>query len=176
MMRRTRMTALAALAVTVAAGCGSERPVAVPTHRPASPPPPSAALPRPTSADCPKLSARGRSITHLDYVDFVQANGRNYIADLNRVPLITRAEVGARVMWVRCSFSKLNEATGQVPPKPRDGDAAFLAPGTALYAIRGWSPACRLAASHDGRLHVYLAHQPGGRVATPERCALANVG
>ncbi len=128
------------------------------------------------SADCPKLSARGRSITHLDYVDFVQANGRNYVADLDRVPPITGVEIGTRVLWVRCSFSKLNYATGQVPPMPRDGDAAFLTPGTAVYAIRGWPPACRLAASHDGKWHVYLAYRSGGRVATPERCSLQHGG
>jgi hypothetical protein len=147
----------------------------VATHRSASTPSPSAGSGRPMSADCPKLSARGRSVTHLDYVDFVQANGRNYVADLYRVPPITGAEIGDRVLLVRCSFSKLNQATGQVTPEPRDGDAAFLTPGTAVYAIRGWSPACRLAASHDGRLHVYLAYQLGGRVATPEPCSLKHV-
>lgn len=176
-MRCFRVIGPAFLAVATAAGCASERPVAVPTPRPASTPSPSAGLARPMSADCPKLSAaRGLSFAAVDYVDFLQANGRNYIAGLHRVPPVTGADIGARVLWVRCSFSKLNEATGQVPPKPRDGDAAFLAPGTAVYAIRGWPPACRLAASHDGRLYVYLSYQPGGHVATPERCSLQHGG
>jgi hypothetical protein len=108
----------------------------------------------------------------VDYVDFLQANGRNYIAGLTRVPPITSTDLGAHVLTVRCSFSELNHRTDQMTPQPRDGDAAFLTPGTPVYSIRGWSPECRLAAHEPGQLHVFLAYRTGGKVATPESCAL----
>jgi hypothetical protein len=59
-------------------------------------------------------------------------------------------------------------------PLPRDGDAAFLTPGTPVYAIHGWPPRCRLAATHDGRLYVYLAQLPEASIATTAGCALRN--
>ena len=98
--------------------------------------------------------------------------GKQYIAGLTAVPAPSRADLGQVVTRVRCSFQQLNDHTQQQTPLPRDGDAAFLPPGTAVYAIRGWSPRCRLAAEHDGRLYVYLAYRTGAAVATPEPCAL----
>ena len=60
-----------------------------------------------------------------------------------------------------------------MPAAPfRDGDAAFLTPGTLAYAVTGWPTTCRLAASHDGRLHVYLAYRQHTPRVTPEPCAL----
>ena len=163
----------AAVALAGAVGCTSQgAPTAAPDQPPSNLAPTTTRSPV-AGPDCPPTSTRhGGGITTIDYVDFVQANGRNYIADLHRVPAISQADLGPRVLTVRCSFSQLNDRTGASTPTPRDGDAAFLAPGTPVYAIRGWPPNCRLAARHDGRLHVYLAYRPGGKVATPERCAL----
>jgi hypothetical protein len=108
----------------------------------------------------------------VDYVDFLQANGRNYIADFGVGLRVSPPDLGTVVLRVRCSYAAVNNATGMVSGPPRDGDAAFLTPGTKVYNLRGWSPLCRLAAVHDQAWHVYLAYQPDTEVATPEPCAL----
>jgi hypothetical protein len=174
-MGPTATALILAGAMTFAAGCTGHGSLSSP------PPSPSTTAPQASGgqarADCPPTSRpKGGGFATIDYVDFVQANGRNYIADLHPVPAITRADLGPRVLTVRCSFSQLNERTGMMTPQPRDGDAAFLTPGTQVYAIRGWSPKCRLAASHDSQLHVYLAYRPGSRVAAPEACGLQQNG
>jgi hypothetical protein len=109
----------------------------------------------------------------IDYVDFVQAFGRQYIAHLRpSVGTVKRGDLGRTVLTSRCSFSALNDRTGRAPSTTRDGDTGFLVPGTPVHAINGWDVHCRLAAAHDGQLNVYLAYRHGGRVATPRACAL----
>jgi hypothetical protein len=120
---------------------------------------------------CPKV-AGGNGYAAVDYVDFVQALGHNYVADLagHRVRA-TRAELAQVVLRSRCSFSALNDRTQKDPGKARDGDTAFLPPGTPIYALKGWSQECRLAAEHDGRVHVYLAMDDRSATAQPRACA-----
>jgi len=170
-MRGLPTAVLLMLAVGVAAGCAAQPPAARPRLVAATPTRTANVAPH-AAADCPKLARRERSMVTIDYVDFLQAGGRNYIADLHPVAPITRADLGTRVLSVRCSYARLNHETGRQTPPPRDGDAAFLQPGTPVYAIHGWSPSCRLAASWEGRLRVYLAYQPHAAFATPEACAL----
>lgn len=134
-----------------------------------------------TSPDCPRFgSPPGGGFAIVEYVDFLQALGRNYIAGLGHMDTITNNDLGSQVLVVRCSIAAVNNTTHQVPLEPfRDGDAAYLAPGTPVYSVHGWPISCRLAARRvDGALHVYLAYQPNTRVATPEACALraANTG
>jgi len=152
------------------AGCGSRAPsISAGGVRPAE------SVRQPGLAPgCPPAHAPpGGGQAAVDYVDFLQANGRNYIADLagNRVR-ISPSDLGPVALQVRCSYAAVNDATGLVLGEPRDGDSAFLAPGTRVYTVRGWSPLCRLAAMHDHVLLVYLAYRPDVKVATPEPCAL----
>src|SRR3954447_26392262 len=172
-MRSAATALITTAALAFATGCATDGPstVAPQAKVATSPPAPSTS---PTTADCPPtVTPKGGAYATVDYVDFVQANGRNYIAGLTRVPPLGSTDLGARVLTVRCSFSDLNDRTGKMAPSPRDGDAAFLTPGTPVYAIRGWPPNCRLAAREHGQLRVFLAYRPGGKVATPESCALA---
>jgi hypothetical protein len=113
----------------------------------------------------------------VDYVDFIQVDGRTYIANLSRqAGSVSRADLGRTVLVSRCAFSRLNDRTGQAPAETRDGDTGFLLPGTPVQKIRGWSVSCRLAAAHDGRLNVYLAYRDGDDVARPRPCALRRPG
>ena len=108
----------------------------------------------------------------IDYVDFVRYDSRDFVSSLD--PLTRRPlrgeQLGPVVFHVRCSLSRLNDRTGKDAPEQRDGDAAFLIPGTPVYAVKGWPTSCRLAARHDGRLHLYLAYRNGGRTAAPLPC------
>jgi len=185
--RRTSLTvvgasviaAIAVIAVATTPGwVGQDRsratlagPAASSTSPVASPSTSASVLP--PGGDCPTTVTSKGGATMIDYVDFVQANGRMYIAGLQTpVAPLPRADLAGVVLRVRCSLQQLNDATHQPTPPPRDGDAAFLSAGTPVFAIRGWSPQCRLAAERGGRLEVYLAYRPGGKVATPEPCAL----
>ncbi|MEY2431804.1 MAG: hypothetical protein QOC92_1529 [Acidimicrobiaceae bacterium] len=170
-------SAVAALITTVAlataSGCaGDESPLAMPGPH-ATPTSLRASSVSAPAAGCPPvITPKGGGFASVDYVDFVQSYGRNYITGLIRVPPIANSDLGPRVLTVRCSFSELNSRTGHMTPPPRDGDAAFLPAGTPVYSIRGWSPSCRLAGREHGELHVFLAYRQGGTVATPESCAL----
>jgi hypothetical protein len=49
--------------------------------------------------------------------------------------------------------------------RPKDGDAAFLNPGTALYAVKGYKASFRIAAWEDGRLTLFEADSnPAARI------------
>lgn len=127
---------------------------------------------RPTVESCPKV-AGGQGYAAVDYVDFIQAFGHQYVADFagRVIPAPARTDLGEVVLRSRCSFAALNDRTHKDPGEARDGDTAFLAAGTPIHAIKGWSTQCRLAAAHNGRLHVYLAMEDHAAVATPRPCA-----
>lgn len=125
---------------------------------------------------CPAMAAKASGAPMavvVDYVDFVVVGRTTYIAGLEQLPRVDKTELDKVVMTSRCSFSELNHRTGQMTPTPGNGHTAYLPPGTPVYAIRGWSPACRLAAEHDGELHVYLAQQDGATESRPATCAVS---
>lgn len=137
--------------------------------------PPQLSTVRPPVDGCPTIAAKAPGApgsAMVDYVDFVVVGRMTYLAGPEPVPRVERTELGEIVMTSRCSFRELNDRTGQMTPMPGDGDTGYLPPGTPVYAIRGWSPACRLAAEHDGDLRVYFAQQDGGTVARPAPCAV----
>jgi hypothetical protein len=122
--------------------------------------------------DCPQV-ASGDTCVAIDYLDFVHLNDTDYIAGLDGPRPSHHLHIQTKQATVRGAFGFLNEHTGQAPPPPHNGDAAFLPAGTAVYSIKGWSPQCRLAAKHDGEWYIYLAYKP--RHATPKSCAVDRV-
>lgn len=123
---------------------------------------------------CPAIAVNESGGAVLDYVDFLVFGRTTYLAGLQPVPEIAKTDLDEIIMTSRCSFRELNDRTRQKTPKPEDGHTAYLPPGTPVYAIRGWSPTCRLAAEHNGDLHVYVALEEGAPVARPAPCALAS--
>lgn len=101
------------------------------------------------------LLAGACGATTIDYVDFVQFGGIQYVAprgELGR-PL-TEADLGPERFRVRQTLSRGGSGAGY---RPGDGDAAFVATGDPVYTVRGYAPSFRLAARHDGRLVLYEA-------------------
>jgi hypothetical protein len=106
-------------------------------------------------ARCPpsrRLVAQGAA----DYVDFVQVGGTTYQSGTSPAAGrgLREGDLGAQVAVVRCRLD------GYLPEGPGhlDGDAAYLDPGTPLYAVRGYRPSVRLAARRsDGALVLYEA-------------------
>jgi hypothetical protein len=98
-----------------------------------------------------------------DYFDFVQVARVTYYAG-NRAPVGRRlrdGDVGAQITVVRC---KLAEHMVEGTDKRLDGDAAYLDPGTPLYAVNGYRPSFRLAARREGHLVLFeAAENPDAR-------------
>ena len=175
-MTSVRVAVAGFLSVAFLSGCSaSAHPeTARPGVSPRSSPPATAFVsPALPGADCPPLKSM-RGFVTIDYVDFVRYQGRDYVSGLDPRPrrALPASELGEVVFRVRCSLAELNDRTGKSAAVRRDGDAAFLRPGTPVYAVRGWSPRCRLAARHDGRMYLYLAYRNGGEQASPLPCAM----
>lgn len=167
-MIRTSVTVLLLGCSAVVAGCGGPGPVDV-----VASPGTAATSPGPSADGCPTDPGNGNSAVMVDYVDFVQANGQQYVADLGGHHVeLAAADIGRVQFYVRCSLSEPNAQTHQSPPPLQDGYAGHLPTGTPVHAITGWSPRCRLAAQRDGSWKVYLAQDVQAPVATPTRCAL----
>jgi hypothetical protein len=177
-VRNWQRTALFVLVVSlsVISGCAAEAPE--PADQVATPdaPAPDAPTPDAPADGCPPLAAQADGPTTssvvIDYVDFVNHGGRQYVAGMTGAPMIERTDLGDVVLRSACSFSALNERTRRDPGRPRDGDTGFLPPGTAIHAVRGWKPECRLAAERDGQVHVYVALDPNREPAQPASCAV----
>jgi hypothetical protein len=91
----------------------------------------------------------------IDYVDFVRIDGIFYSAShgLPGRP-ITAGDLGAERFRVKNTVSI---TTCDPHYRPVDGDAAFVATGEPVFALKGYAPAFRLAARHNGRLVLYEA-------------------
>jgi hypothetical protein len=114
----------------------------------------------------------GNAVVMVDWVDFVQLFGTQYIAGLDgHVPPVASAQLGAVVGRVRCQLSALKFS--EMPGPNVDDDAAFLPIGTEVHAIDGFEPSCRVAARIDGANRVYLAHHNVGGYSKALPCAKA---
>jgi len=93
----------------------------------------------------------------LDYIDFVRVGGTTYHADTRPVAgrALGEGDLGAQVAVVQCKLA--DHMVEDPAQRYLDGDAAYLDKGTALYAVNGYRPGFRLAASRDGELVLFEA-------------------
>ncbi len=92
-----------------------------------------------------------------DYLDFIMLSGVMYEVVNHGVGRgIEQRDLGPL-------FARI---TGNPPTsgdcrsyRPEHGDAAFLAPGSPVYRVKGYRPSFRLAARHRGRLWLYEAQE-----------------
>lgn len=130
-----------------------------------------------TLGGCPPIpEVADAPMAAVDYIDFVQWRGIQYIAPPSGPRTAGAGDVGAEQFRVTCSYSELNERTGRQPPDPVDLSAAFLPAGTPVHALNGWAPECRLTAQRDGAWQVYVATVPGAQILTVDPCATAPSG
>lgn len=91
----------------------------------------------------------------IDWVDFVQFGGITYQAVSARPGRALSAnDLGPVIATVRF---QLNGHVHTANYHAKDGDAAYLASGTHLYMVKGYTPAFRLAAYEHGSLTLYEA-------------------
>lgn len=127
------------------------------------------------SSGCPSLARHSDSGVAVDYADFIEAQGRQFVSARDLLvpqPRVGADDVGILQFRVDCSLSRLNDRTHQMPPPARDHDAGTLSAGTPVYQLRGWPTTCRLVARTHGVLTVYLATDPSASSAQPAKCAL----
>jgi hypothetical protein len=84
----------------------------------------------------------------VDYADFLRWGGHTYTSAasfgpsrLAAIPTATTADLGPDVFTVKCSLARWNDLTDAMPVAA-DGDAAFLASGTTVAAMKGWPTEC----------------------------------
>jgi hypothetical protein len=105
------------------------------------------------------LTGCGLPISHIDWIDFVQFNGikyiaANYFAGADGRELVD-ADLGSE--FARVKYKYPGTVLFNPPECCRDGDAAYLDKGTAVYIVKGYNPEFRLAAFRDDRLVLYEA-------------------
>ncbi len=163
-----RYAALACCLTVAMAGCTTS-----PPHRTA------AALARPAPArrapagpKCPagRLLPDGGRV-EIEWVDFLQLGGRQYIAGLGPSLTIGPSQLGPVVTRIRCSLAASDDHQ-HIGIPIADGSAGFLPVGAAVYKVRGYSPRCRLAGYWGGRLRVYLAQRDLRGQSAPVRCSV----
>jgi hypothetical protein len=122
---------------------------------------------------CPETRKLHGQAIMVDYIDFLQLGGRQYVASLNPGVTARHNELLTTVARVNCTISDLTEdGTVEVVGPFNDGNAAYLPLGTAIRAVRGYDAACRVAAELDGRVRVYLAQHEVAHHSRPMPCAL----
>lgn len=168
-MKRLPLIALLGIPLVLAPGCGTVGSAGVGT------PGSSVTAPRATSVPasaCKTASPAGKSVVMVDWVDFVQIDGRQYVSGLDGAAAsVPSSQLGAVIGRVACQLSAL---TFSKEPGPSvDGDAAFLTIGTEVRAVRGFDPSCRVAARINGANRLYLAHHDVGGYSRVVPCAKA---
>jgi len=126
------LAVLAAAALVSCTGDGGLSPTAEPEAEVVT----ASAAPR----DCP--TSEPGSYAEVDYVSFVKLDGITY----------TQLGVYAEAPWPPALGERIGEVTcrlsGNAPLyyRSKDGDAAFLNPGTPIYSLRDYAPSFRVAA------------------------------
>jgi hypothetical protein len=110
----------------------------------------------PAAATCPS----GNHAT-IDRANFMQLDGIQFIgqsADAEALGRqLTEADLGSVHAHIRCMLSDLSFQSPYTTP--RNGDAAFIPPGTAVYTVKGYAPYFRLAVHNQGRIELFEADQ-----------------
>lgn len=99
----------------------------------------------------PSGSTSGHTL--IDYVNFVKWGGRTYLQPWQSGRRLTESDLGVVQFKVQHEISESGQGPGY---QPVDGDAAYLRPGTEVFAVRGYSPTFRLAAwQQPGQLVLF---------------------
>ena len=140
MLRRSTTVSVAVLLCGSAAACAGETPDAVVASLGSA-----AGSPSSTSAPCPRPDPRAGQI--IDWVPFVVVDGTTYQAsDRPAAATVPESALGEVVATVRCRIADTDAGTTF---RARDGDAAFLSPGTELREVDGYRRDFRLAAEEE---------------------------
>ena len=93
----------------------------------------------------------------IDWANFVQVGSTQYVAGPESPSTIQESALGPVYAHVKFKVSgNVCDANYHL----KDGDAAFLDPGTAIYQVTGHAPSEELAARFNGKVVLYRAMAP----------------
>jgi hypothetical protein len=102
-------------------------------------------------------SAQGCSTVHIDWVDFIQIGSTQYVAGPGTPEALQEDDLGPIVTHVKF---KVDGNICDPNYRPKDGDAAFLDPGTPVYQVKGRPASEVVAARRSGQILSYRAVMP----------------
>jgi hypothetical protein len=103
-------------------------------------------------------SAPNCSNAQIDWVNFIQVGSTQYVAGLTQSPAVLQ-ESDLGPVYAHVKF-KVSGNVCDPSYRLKDGDAAFLDPGTTIYQVNGQPPNKQLAARFNGQIVVYGAMAP----------------
>jgi hypothetical protein len=92
--------------------------------------------------------------TMIDWVNFIQVGSTQYVSGSQPDSAVVEGDLGP--VYANVKF-KVSGNVCDPGYKLKDGDAAFLDPGTPIYQVKGHAAAEQLAAKFNGTFVVYRA-------------------
>jgi hypothetical protein len=124
-------------------------------------PPQAGGSPRGGTPQAGAGCASGGGSAVIDWTDFIRLDGVTYQSNYYEKGL-AKSDVGEPIAEVRC---KISDVVTDPEYDLRDGDAAYLEPGSTIYSVRGYPSSFRIAAFRDGQWLLYEPDtHPGAEV------------
>ena len=95
--------------------------------------------------------------TSIDWVNFIEVGSTQYVAGPASPSVLKETDLGPVYAHVKFKVSGNVCDPGY---RVKDGDAAFLDPGTPVYQVSGNAPGKQLAARFNGSILLYRAMAP----------------
>jgi hypothetical protein len=94
----------------------------------------------------------------IDWVNFIRFGGITYVENFdNSTRPLTESDLGPPYSTVQFKYVDNVHDPAYSSKYGKDGDAAFLDPGTPVYTVKGYDPTFRLATRMDDRIALYEA-------------------
>ena len=93
----------------------------------------------------------------VDWVNFIEVGSTQYVAGPESPVTLQQNDLGP--VYAQVKF-KVSGNICDPSYRLKDGDAAFLDPGTPIYQVNGQPPGDQLAARFNGSIRAYRAMAP----------------
>ena len=114
---------------------------------------------------CQLPGSRPTCTAQIDWINFIEVGSTQYVAGLGSSPdVLQQSDLGP--VYSQVKF-KVNGNVCDPNYRVKDGDAAFLDPGTPIYQISGRPASQQLAAQFNGAIVIYRAAVPDSKI-TPQ--------
>ena len=104
------------------------------------------------TAACQQPGGPSSCSPQIDWVNFVEVGSTQYVAGPESPTVLQESDLGP--VYARVKF-KVSGNVCDPNYRIKDGDAAFLVPGTAIYQVTGHAVGEELAARFNGQIVVY---------------------